>query len=181
MANSRVSTRALMGIKERIMSGEWPAAYPLNQREIADMFGTSVIPIRDALQRLVGEGLVEARAGGGFLVPVHSGGTVRHLYQWHHDLVGLALPYWRGRSAVRVWVEHARGRALVVAPARDEIGQGKGGELARALAQAGGLSREGRESSPACARKQHHGVRRGSRQRGEWVQYGNARCVRHLH
>lgn len=91
MSDARSAARVHALIKFQIMRGGWPPAHTLNLREIAEASGTSVLPVRDALQRLVGEGLVDARAGGGFRMPVFSADDIAHLYAWHRDLIGLAL------------------------------------------------------------------------------------------
>ncbi|WP_165922559.1 GntR family transcriptional regulator [Pseudonocardia endophytica] len=58
-------------IRRRILSGHWSAGNVLTSSGIAAEQGTSRSPIRDALNRLEYEGLVE-KAPGGFLVRVRS-------------------------------------------------------------------------------------------------------------
>ena len=45
-------------LRELIISGELSAAEPLRQRDLADRFGVSQTPVREALRRLQSEGLV---------------------------------------------------------------------------------------------------------------------------
>lgn len=58
-------------IRERILTGEFKPGVALNQSELADAFGMSRIPIRDALQLLAAEGMVSLKA--------HSSATVAPL------------------------------------------------------------------------------------------------------
>lgn len=91
MPEATTTARVHAFIKRQILQGVWPPVHTLNLREIAEISGTSVLPVRDALQRLVGEGLVETRASGGFCTPVFSAGDIGHLYAWHGDLIALVL------------------------------------------------------------------------------------------
>lgn len=50
------------------MSGELPAGSRLGQVELAERFGISRTPVREALRRLAGEGLVEGHSNRGFRV-----------------------------------------------------------------------------------------------------------------
>lgn len=49
-------------IRQRILTGELAPGAMLNQNELAEEFGMSRIPIRDALRLLAAEGLVQLRA-----------------------------------------------------------------------------------------------------------------------
>ena len=51
-----------------ILSGEAPPATKLGQVELAERFGISRTPVREALRRLAGEGLVEPLSNRGFRV-----------------------------------------------------------------------------------------------------------------
>ena len=50
--------RIVLRLRERILSGELAAGVPLRQERIAEEFGVSRIPVREALSRLEAEGLV---------------------------------------------------------------------------------------------------------------------------
>ena len=54
---------------------------------LADLFNSSVTPVRDALHRLVGEGLVAAPRSDGFRVPILTEVGLRHLYAWSQWLL----------------------------------------------------------------------------------------------
>jgi DNA-binding GntR family transcriptional regulator len=56
------------GLREAILAGEFEAGAPLRQDEIAERFGTSRIPVREALRRLESEGLVSFLQNKGVVV-----------------------------------------------------------------------------------------------------------------
>ncbi len=65
---------------ERIASGQWPAGSPLpSQHQLAAQFGVSVMTLRQALQLLADDGLIETRHGAGTYVAT----------RWAYDLGGL--------------------------------------------------------------------------------------------
>ncbi|MFH0411777.1 GntR family transcriptional regulator [Corynebacterium sp. L4756] len=58
-SNTRVSDRAFEALYQAIMSGELDAGQRLQVRELAESLGTSMMPVREALNRLEEFGLVE--------------------------------------------------------------------------------------------------------------------------
>ncbi|TFF27689.1 GntR family transcriptional regulator [Jiella endophytica] len=56
----RPAERAYQGIRRAILRGELPAGSHLGEEALAKMTGTSRTPVREALRRLVGEGLARA-------------------------------------------------------------------------------------------------------------------------
>ncbi|MQB46173.1 GntR family transcriptional regulator [Rhizobium sp. ICMP 5592] len=56
------------GLREAILAGAYEEGQQLLQDELAEQFGTSRIPIREALRQLEGEGLVELHANKGAVV-----------------------------------------------------------------------------------------------------------------
>ncbi len=63
-----VADLAYERIRSLIFSGEVPPATKLGQVELAERFGISRTPVREALRRLAGEGLVEPLSNRGFRV-----------------------------------------------------------------------------------------------------------------
>jgi GntR family transcriptional regulator len=56
-------------LSDRITSGQWPAGRPLpSQQQLAAEFGVSVMTLRQALQLLADDGLVQTRHGAGTYV-----------------------------------------------------------------------------------------------------------------
>lgn len=74
-------------LRMRITSGQWPPGSPLpSQRELADEFGVSIMTLRQALQLLTDEGLIEPRHGTGTFVAAHYAYDLGHLRSFADDL-----------------------------------------------------------------------------------------------
>ena len=56
-------------LKRALMEGLWPGGAKLEAMRLAEDFGVSMTPVRDSLNQLVGEGLVDLTPGEGFRVP----------------------------------------------------------------------------------------------------------------
>lgn len=88
--------RVYHALKERLGSGDFAAGEHLEPATLSCELNASITPVRDALHRLVGEGLVEAPRGDGFRAPIVTEVGLRHLYRWNGTLLSLAA---RARSA----------------------------------------------------------------------------------
>ncbi|CCW19659.1 regulatory protein GntR, HTH [Sphingobium indicum BiD32] len=86
--------RVYREIKGQLMTGTFRPGFQIIVHQLADKFGTSISPVRDALQRLVGEKLVQIYGKGGFVVPDIHIEQIYHLYAWQGDLLRLALAQW---------------------------------------------------------------------------------------
>ncbi|MBD0860982.1 GntR family transcriptional regulator [Gordonia sp. zg691] len=67
-------------LRRLILSGGAPPGAQIPPAEIADAFGVSPIPVREALKTLVGEGLVVHRPGVGYRVSQPSTDELREIY-----------------------------------------------------------------------------------------------------
>lgn len=56
------------GLREAILAGQYGEGQQLRQDELAEQFGTSRIPVREALRQLESEGLVEIQTNKGAVV-----------------------------------------------------------------------------------------------------------------
>ena len=65
---ARQSQRALMGVRDLIVSGEIGAGSRLSEVTLSERLGISRTPLRAALAKLGQEGLVEAIPSGGYAV-----------------------------------------------------------------------------------------------------------------
>lgn len=83
--------RVYWGLKRIILDGRFAPGSLLVVTTIAHEFGTSIAPVRDSMQRLVGERLLDLHLGGGFQMPPLTTDGLRHLYSWHEHLIRLAL------------------------------------------------------------------------------------------
>ena len=82
-------------IREQILKREIAGGEPLRQEAIAKSFGTSIIPVREALRQLEAEGLVELQSHRGAIATEL---TLDKAREWIHlrrlietDLIGLAI------------------------------------------------------------------------------------------
>jgi len=83
--------RIVHDLRRMLRHGELGIGIPLVVHTLADGFGVSITPVRDALNRLVGEQLVELQPGGGFAVPSVTQERAVSLYEWHADIIGAVL------------------------------------------------------------------------------------------
>jgi DNA-binding GntR family transcriptional regulator len=77
-------------LRELIITGDLRPGEALRQRDLADRFGVSPTPVREALRRLESEGLVRYDAHRGSTVIEASGGDLQEKYQIRAALEGLA-------------------------------------------------------------------------------------------
>ncbi len=68
-------------IRELIITGELTAGQPLRQRDLAQRFGVSQTPVREAMRRLESEGLVIGDTHRGFTVVEPDDGPVEENFQ----------------------------------------------------------------------------------------------------
>ncbi|WP_018922081.1 FadR/GntR family transcriptional regulator [Salsuginibacillus kocurii] len=62
----KVSQQVLAAIKEKIRAGEFPAEEKLpSETELAELFGVSRSPVREALSVLAASGIIDSKQGGG--------------------------------------------------------------------------------------------------------------------
>src|SRR3982751_3291639 len=92
-------------LRDEILRGEIPAGQPLRQEELAERFGVSRLPVRDALLRLEAQGLVHVFPNRGAFVISLSADDVREVYEMRvlleGDMLERAVPRmregeWRG-------------------------------------------------------------------------------------
>ena len=81
-----VSAQIRIRIREKILSGAYPPGSQLLQDSIAAEFGTSKIPVREALLQLRSEGLVDIFAHRGFQVRPLSKAEVAEVFRLRLDL-----------------------------------------------------------------------------------------------
>lgn len=104
MSPSHVFEPTYAELRNRIVGGVWPPGARLEANRLADDLGVSMTPVRDSLNRLVGERLVELEYGHGFCV-------ARLGEQQLRDLLSLNLALLLSAAMLRT--------GAPVAPARD--------------------------------------------------------------
>jgi GntR family transcriptional regulator len=79
--------RIYADLRDRIAAGRLPAGSLLpSQRELASQFGVSIMTVRQALQLLADDGLMQARHGSGTYVAARYAFDVGHLRSFASDL-----------------------------------------------------------------------------------------------
>lgn len=91
MSPTQAMERSYAALKQLLRDGAFAPGHRLEANRIAEEIGVSMTPVRDALNRLAGERLVEASSGEGFHVPRLGEGDLRDLYEWNSILAILAI------------------------------------------------------------------------------------------
>ncbi|MBF6065248.1 GntR family transcriptional regulator [Nocardia terpenica] len=81
----------LAEVRRLILNGNLPPGTGLPLREFARVFAVSAIPVRESLQTLIGEGLVEHRPNFGYTVTRLTAAELRELYVARERLESAAL------------------------------------------------------------------------------------------
>lgn len=81
-------------IKREVLWGNWRPGERIDVGTLSRYFDASAIPVREVLQRLVGERLLDLVPGGGFAMPEMGEQALRDLYSWHAQLLRIALRHW---------------------------------------------------------------------------------------
>lgn len=82
---------ALKEIRQRILTGEYPPGAQIAQEQIAVRLGISVIPVREALKSLEGEGQVSFVPRRGFFVTKYSRSDLLEICSIRSALEGIAV------------------------------------------------------------------------------------------
>jgi DNA-binding GntR family transcriptional regulator len=88
--NTTLQERVYRTLKQAIMEGGFSPGEALPTRSLAEILGTSVMPVRDALVRLRADGGVEIMPNRAARVPVMSRESIAELYVIRLNLEGLA-------------------------------------------------------------------------------------------
>ncbi len=78
-------------LMERVLAGAFSPGARIDVNEIAAADGVSPTPVRNALNRLVGAGLLVSHSNEGFFAPILSEQYVRELYDSSAALLGFAI------------------------------------------------------------------------------------------
>lgn len=81
LSRQSLPDRIAEALRQRILEGLLPAGQQLRQEALAEEFGVSRIPLREALRRLEAEGLVTLVPNKGALVSSLAPGEVRELFE----------------------------------------------------------------------------------------------------
>lgn len=79
--------QALIDLRGRLRDGRLEPGAKITAKEVAEALKLSPTPVREALSRLAGEGLLEDRRGEGFFVPELSAADIAALYGLSEQLL----------------------------------------------------------------------------------------------
>ena len=100
--------RAVLGIRELVLRGEFHAGERLSEVELAARLGVSRTPIRAALQRLEEEGLLESTLPTGYLVRSFTEADIFDAIEVRGTVEGLAVRLAAERGVSRLILEEMR-------------------------------------------------------------------------
>lgn len=92
MATERLEPfrQALVDLRRRLRDGGLEPGARITAKEVAESLRLSPTPVREAMSRLAGEGLLEERRGDGFFVPELSAVDIAVLYRLSEQLLLLS-------------------------------------------------------------------------------------------
>jgi len=90
------SERVYLALKRHVLSLDVRPGDRLDPGLLAETLAASVTPVRDALNVLTGEGLVETRTSSGFRLPLIDAPALQDLHRWLLDVAMLSLTARRG-------------------------------------------------------------------------------------
>lgn len=85
-----LNDKAYAALKQGLISGKFNPGQTLIIRKLAEMYGISTTPIREALQRLVAERVLEMKDNRSIIVPLLSGPTFNELTTIRIAVEGIA-------------------------------------------------------------------------------------------
>jgi DNA-binding GntR family transcriptional regulator len=91
--NRDLSSRVYQVLQQDILQGQLPPGARLSLDDLAERFGISVSPIRDALRLLAADGLVELRSRRGAFVTQPSRAVIHEVFQFRAILECAAVDY----------------------------------------------------------------------------------------
>ncbi|MFN3457728.1 MAG: GntR family transcriptional regulator [Novosphingobium sp.] len=85
------ATRIYDALRALVLAHDFRPGDRLDAALLAERLGSSVTPVRDALNMLTGEGLVETRRAGGFYLPPLDEPALKDMYAFEAQILRLAL------------------------------------------------------------------------------------------
>ena len=119
----RAVDQAYQTVRDGIISGRYPPASRITEQEIAEAAGVSRTPVREALRRLHGEGLVEFQANHGAVVTDWSDTDANEVF----ELRAMLESHGAARAAVNATPEQRQElRELAEEQHRHSVERGEG-------------------------------------------------------
>lgn len=111
-------------LKRAITDGTWPGGTKLEAQRLADEYGVSMTPVRDSLNQLAGEGLVDLTPGEGFRVAALTEKGLRDMLDVNAMLLEQANPPRSAPPSGPPEMERDAGYALRLATAFSVLASG---------------------------------------------------------
>lgn len=105
IAHRNVHEAVVDGIRDKILSGQLKPGDWLRQDELAEAFGVSTMPVREALRQLQAEGLVTLHRRRGAAVASLSVAELEEIYRIREALETLAV-HWAAENLERIPIEN---------------------------------------------------------------------------
>lgn len=83
------SDKAYVYLRAAILSGELNPGYPISEVELSERLGMSRTPVRDAVHRLIADGLLERLRGRGTFIKSLDADEIRWVYEYAEGLEGM--------------------------------------------------------------------------------------------
>lgn len=112
--DSSQTDRAVLGIRDLVLRGEYPAGERLTEAELADRLGVSRTPIRAALQKLEEEGLLDAVLPTGYAVRSFSETDLDDAIEVRGTIEALAARLAAERGVSRLVIDDMRACLAVI-------------------------------------------------------------------
>lgn len=106
--NASQTDRAVLGIRELVLRGEFKVGERLAELALVDKLGVSRTPIRAALQQLAEEGLLEAAQPNGYVVRSFSEADINDAIEVRGTLEGLAARLAAERGVSQLFLDQMR-------------------------------------------------------------------------
>jgi DNA-binding GntR family transcriptional regulator len=113
-------------LREDILSGVWPMGTRLPIAQIVESYGVTAMPVRDALNQLLGEGLVTSEAHKGFAIPQVDAEWIANFFELRRAVESMLT----ARAATRITPEALDGLDAV---ADRFVAAAQAGEVVEAL------------------------------------------------
>jgi DNA-binding GntR family transcriptional regulator len=117
-----LQSQILARLEEQFLTGAMMPGQKLTLRTLAASMGTSLMPVRDALQHLQSIGALEAQQNRTLMVPVFTPAQLRDIVHVRFSLEGLAVDR-VARSAGREDIEILRAKLTALETARQSGGE----------------------------------------------------------
>lgn len=89
-ADAVTQDRVYRALRAEYLAGQFTLGARIELQAVSDRLGASKTPVREAVHRLLGEGLLEGDPSGGFRVWAPTPARLTQLYAWNaHLLIGL--------------------------------------------------------------------------------------------